>query len=257
MTTFVLHCLHGTFQSPGVWSGLEAQLSSRVQAPLRIVPERLEPPRSGGCETWARSYCAGVARQRETNGLPGARVLLGYSLGGRLAMHVLLACPEAWTAAVLVAAHPGDADPGVRAEVRERDAAWAARCRSGEPWDRLLEEWDALPVFGGYPNRASRDPARLGRERCARSFEAFSRGGQADLRGALAAAELPPVLYLTGADDTRYPALGAELAACVAGVRHETIPGAGHRVPWDQPGEFADRVGRFLNALAARPGADG
>lgn len=257
MTTFVLHCLHGTFQSPGVWSGLDARLSACMPAPLRLVPEGLEPPRSGGCETWARDFCARVARRTETEGPHRARVLLGYSLGGRLAMHALLACPEAWAAAVLVAAHPGDADPAVRAGVRERDAAWAARCRSEEPWDRLLEEWDALPVFGGHPNRAPRDPARLGRQRCARSFEAFSRGAQADLRAALAEADLPPVLYLTGADDPRYPALGAELAARVAGVRHETIPRAGHRLPWDQPGAFADRVGSFLSSLAAPRGADG
>lgn len=257
MTTFIVHCLHGTFQGPGVWSSLDARLSDRVREPLRVIAETLEPPRSGGCEAWARSFCARVTRRRETDEPERRRVLLGYSLGGRLAMHVLLACPGAWTAAVLVGAHPGDSDPDVRAEVRERDARWAARCRSGEPWERLLEEWDALPVFAGHPNRAPRDPAAPDRERCARSFEAFSRGRQADLRPALAAAPLPPVLYLTGAEDPGYRALGAELSTRVAALRHETIPGAGHRVPWDQPADFADRVGRFLNSLAARPGTAG
>jgi 2-succinyl-6-hydroxy-2,4-cyclohexadiene-1-carboxylate synthase len=257
MTTFVLHCLHGTFQGPGVWTSLETTLSEHVRVPLRIIAETLEPPRSGGGEAWARSFCARVARRRETGGVEQMRILLGYSLGGRLAMQTLLACPGAWSAAVLVAAHPGDSDPDVRAEARERDARWAARCRGVEPWERLLEEWDALPVFAGHPNRASRDPAVLSRERCARSFEAFSRGRQADLRSALAAAKLPPVLYVTGADDSRYRAIGTELSTRVAPLRHETIPGAGHRVPWDQPAEFADRVGTFLNSLAARPGADG
>jgi len=245
-----LHCLHGTFQTPAVWSDFEARLAGRAGAPagdaLRVLAEDVDPPATGGLETWAAGLC------RRQAGAPDdgeARVPLGYSLGGRLAMHALLACPRTWSAAVLVAAHPGGGSEAERAAVRQRDARWAERCRR-DPWARLLADWDAQPVFGGRPNRAPRPPDGFDRERCARVFEAFSRAGQADLRPRLAAAPLPPVLYVTGAEDARYGALGDELAERVPAITHVVVPGAGHRVPWDRPAEFAVVVRGFLREVA-------
>lgn len=257
MATLTLHCLHGTFQGPGVWNGLAKRLARRLDVPLRVVAEDVEPPSAGGLRAWARAFCRRIREATETSLADAPRALLGYSLGGRLAMQALLTCPDSWVAAVLVAAHPGDSDPAVRAEVRSRDAAWASRCRIGEPWEQLLADWDAQPVFGGHPNLAPRLPETLDGNRCARMFEEFSRAGQADLRPALAAARLPPVLYVTGRDDPRYPTLGDELAAAVPGLRHETVEGAGHRVPWDRPEEFDERVARFLSRAAVRRGDRG
>ena len=240
-----VHCLHGILQSPTVWSGFEARLGDQARSAVRVVPEVVDPPEAGGLAAWAEAFC-GRTGGDPADGSP--RVLLGYSLGGRLAMHALLVCPRSWSAVVLVAAHPGGGTDAERAAVRSRDAAWAERCRR-DRWEDLLADWDALPVFGGRPNRAPRPPAGLDRERHARTFEAFSRGGQADLRPRLAATALPPVLYVTGADDARYGALGDELAEFVPAITHVVVPDAGHRVPWDQPGEFAETVGRFLREV--------
>lgn len=243
-----LHCLHGTFQHPGVWSDLEARLGDEV----RVVAETIEPPAEGGLAGWADAYCARLARDDaagRSGRRSGRRMLLGYSLGGRLAMHALVACPAAWDAAVLVSAHPGGGGAEERAAVRRRDERWAARCRR-EPLAGLLREWDALPVFGDYPNRAPRRLDALDAGRQARMFEAFTRSEQADLRPALAAAPLPPILYVTGADDPRYGELGAELASLVASLTHVVVPEAGHRVPWDRPAELADLVRAFMRSMS-------
>ncbi|MFW6088861.1 MAG: alpha/beta fold hydrolase [Gemmatimonadota bacterium] len=245
-----LHCLHGTFQTPDVWSGFGTRLAGRAgdRRPVRVLAEDVDPPATGGLEAWATSYCR---RFGKVGGEGAARVLLGYSLGGRLAMHALVACPRAWSGAVLVAAHPGGGSAAERAEVRRRDAAWAERCRH-DPWDLVLADWDAQGVFGGRPNRAPRPPDGLDRERCARTFEAFSRAGQADLRPGLAAAPLPPVLYMTGSDDARYGALGDELAERIPAITHVAVAGAGHRVPWDRPDNFAAAVRRYLREVVRR-----
>lgn len=237
-----VHCLHGTFQTPAAWSGLEARLAVHAGRDVRIVAEAVDPPVTGGPAAWADGLCR-RAGAGSADGMP--RVLIGYSLGGRLAMHALLACPATWSAAVLVAAHPGGGTRDERAAVRRRDAGWAERCRRDSLVD-LLADWDAQPVFGGRPNRAPRPANQLDRERCARMFEAFSRGAQTDLRPLLAAATLPPVLFVTGADDARYRGLGDELARRVPAITHAVVPDAGHRVPWDRPDEFAATVGRFL-----------
>lgn len=253
MTREVVHCLHGALQTPAVWSGFEARLSTRLPGGVRVVAEAIDPPEAGGAPAWAAGFCRRVAGARGYSvDVQGGRVLLGYSLGGRLAMHALLSCPELWSAAVLIAAHPGGGDATEREAIRRRDARWAERCRR-EPWPTLLAEWDDLPVFGGRPNRSARSPDGLDPERCARLFTAFSRAEQADLRAALAEAPLPPVLYVTGAEDIRYGALGAELSALVPSLEHAEVEDAGHRVPWDQPVAFAELVGRFLRASRRSP----
>jgi len=242
-----LHCLHGTFQAPGAWSGFEARLAEHGRAgkAVRVLAEEIDPPATGGAGAWAAALCR---RLRTPCGDGDTRALLGYSLGGRLAMHALVTCPHAWSAAVLVSAHPGGGSEEERAAVRRRDAAWADRSR-GDRWEELLADWDAQAVFGGRSNRAPRPADGLDRERCARTFEVFSRGMQADLRPQLAAMPLPPVLYVTGADDARYGALGEELAVLVPEITHVVVPGAGHRVPWDRPDEFAATVRHFLGEV--------
>jgi len=242
-----LHCLHGTFQTPVAWADLADRLAEhRASGPaVRVLPEEIDPPDRGGAEVWAGGLC------RRVSVLPvddGVRVLLGYSLGGRLAMHALIACPRTWSAAILVAAHPGGGTEAERAKRRKRDAVWAERCRR-DRWEDLLSDWDAQPVFGGRANRAARLPGGFDRERCARMFEAFSRGGQADLRPRLLAAPLPPVLYVTGADDARYGALGDELAELVPAITHVVVPGAGHRVPWERADDFATMIRGFVREL--------
>lgn len=240
-----LHCLHGTLQSPVVWAGLEDRLPADSAAgPIRVVAESIVPPSRGGLAEWAAHFCERIARDDHPEG--DARVLLGYSLGGRLSMHALVRCPRCWSSVILVAAHPGGDIEAERSAIRQRDRAWAARCRS-EPLDAVLTDWDELPVFTGRPNRAPRS-RELGAERQARIFEAFSRGRQPDLRDALSRVVLPPILYLTGSDDVRYGRIGEELAARFPAIRHEVIPDAGHRVPWDRPDAFAAAVSRFLAA---------
>lgn len=240
-----LHCLHGTLQAPGVWSDFEERLQGDDATPVRVIAESIVPPPRGGLEAWAADFCESIAGDESSRG--DSRVLLGYSLGGRLAMQVLARCPDRWTSAVLVAAHPGVDAEDDRAAIRERDRAWASRCRS-ESLARVLADWDELPVFGGRPNRAPRSPDELDPERQARMFEAFSRGGQPDLREALSKAALPPILYLTGSDDERYSRIGRDLAARIPALRHEVVSDAGHRVPWDRPDAFAAAVSRFLEA---------
>ncbi len=240
-----LHCLHGTLQSPAVWAGFDERLRAHLAGPIRVVAESIVPSPQDGLEAWAADFCKRIVRGDDPR--QERRILLGYSLGGRLAMHALARCPRPWSSAVLVAAHPGGDAEHERAAIRDRDEAWARRCRR-EPLDVVLAHWDALPVFGDRPNQAPRTAGELDPDRQARIFEAFSRGRQRDLRDALSSAPLPPVLYVTGSDDIRYGAIGRELAERNPGLRHEVIPHAGHRVPWDQPDAFAAAVSRFLEA---------
>lgn len=72
--------------------------------------------------------------------------LVGYSMGGRLALAYAAARPEAVRRLVLESASPGLASPGEREERRASDAALAKRIED-HGTAAFLDEWEALSLF--------------------------------------------------------------------------------------------------------------
>lgn len=157
-------------------------------------------------------------------------ILVGYSLGGRLALHALASFPERWVVAVIVSAHPGLCCVEDRIARRTSDAIWADRARTMD-WGAFLDQWNAQPLFGEVSPelRARQAGLEARRESIAKAFETWSLGRQEDLRSRLGRFT-GPVLWITGESDTRFTRLGAEMAAVFPDFRHLVVPGAGHRV---------------------------
>jgi 2-succinyl-6-hydroxy-2,4-cyclohexadiene-1-carboxylate synthase len=171
--------------------------------------------------------------------------LLGYSLGGRLAMHAVLAHPELYSGAIFVSTNPGLESEADRATRLASDLAWAARFRADQ-WSTVVNDWNAQPVLAaatGSPGRLERKISDFDRASLASALDIWSLGRQADLRSQLAQLAIP-VLYLTGEQDTKFTSLISALAL-PAGHQQTVIPGAGHRLPWDRPREFAEAVKKF------------
>jgi 2-succinyl-6-hydroxy-2,4-cyclohexadiene-1-carboxylate synthase len=239
-----LWCLHGNLQLPTVWDSLAAQLTASLEMPLAIETEDLWKSLASSCEAWARQFC-----QRVSQSPPAERqVLLGYSLGGRLAFHAIIHQPALWTGAVIVSADPGLADEQVR-QVRVRcDRTWGQRFLA-EPWENLLAEWDALPIFAGRINTLPRPSSAFSRTLICQAFEAYSKGHQADLLPALSTLHHPPILYLSGAEDTPACQIGEKLAIACPNVTSAIIPDAAHRSPWENSSRFLQVVTPFLLSL--------
>lgn len=248
-----LYCLHGALQGPDVWKPLADALTSFERPRVRLIAEDLLDAPAAGLDDWADRFCSRI----RAAGAGGGRILLGYSLGGRLALHALAACPGLWDGAIVVSAHPGGDDPGAREAIRRRDRRWALRLES-EPPARVLRDWDAQPVFGGGPTPAHRPAGSLDGRRWATALRTFSRAEQADLLPRLQAAKLPRLLAVAGADDGPYAAIARRIATAVPAAEVRLVPGAGHRVPWERPEEFTSLVAGFLrgSCSAAPPSAD-
>lgn len=232
-----LWCLHGAVGEAADWRGV----GLGDTWPLRFV----DLWRFLACRPMSLAETAG-ALNAEAAAAGGRHVLLGYSLGGRLALHALLEHGHPWQAAVIVAAHPGLEDDAERRARREADAAWAAAALAD--WERFVDEWQAQPVLAGT---ACFDRNRLKRRRreVARSFVEWSLGGQASLWQRLGEIEVP-VLWVTGERDTKFTALGRRAVNALPRGRHWLAEAAGHRVPWEVPGPFAARVAEFLEQSA-------
>jgi len=174
------------------------------------------------------------------------RALLGYSMGGRLALHALLEIPHPWRAAVIVSAHPGLESDAEREARRAADAAWATRALAGN-WQEFLTAWNAQPVLGG----AIRDPQASGglvirRREIARSFVDWSLGAQQPLWDRLHEITIP-VLWVAGEHDAKFLDLAKRATALIPNSRLAVAPGSGHRVPWEAEEWLAAEVAGFLS----------
>ena len=218
----------------------------------------------------------GAALNREVEATEGRNVLLGYSMGGRLALHALLEAgrgesPQAqpaagrrsyspWDAGVIVSAHPGLEDEEEKEARRARDAEWASKALSGD-WKAFLEAWNGQAVLGApkiegstlnFEGRRALEPRR---EAVARSFMDWTLGGQEALWGRLREIDCP-LLWCVGEKDEKFRAIGERVGEILA-MRQDAsatlwvAERAGHRVPWETPEAFAKKVGEFLEQVVS------
>ncbi|HBW4581635.1 TPA: 2-succinyl-6-hydroxy-2,4-cyclohexadiene-1-carboxylate synthase [Klebsiella aerogenes] len=158
--------------------------------------------------------------------------LIGYSLGGRVAMN--FACqPRAGLRGLIVeGGHPGLQDEASRQARLINDSAWAERFRR-EPLAQVFADWYQQPVFASL-NAAQRESLVALRRRnngatLAAMLEATSLARQADLRPSLQARDFP-FHYLCGERDAKFRAIAQALAADTHIIHH-----AGHNAHRDNP----------------------
>ena len=169
------------------------------------------------------------------------RVLAGYSMGGRLALQALIDGAP-FDRAVIVSA--GLNLEGGREERRTRDEAWAKRFES-DPWNDVMRDWNAQPVFGGHVvERFERD---YDRRELARQLRENSPSLLPPLAPRLHEITIP-VLWIAGERDQRYVEAGRRAVSLLPHAELWICPNAGHRVPWEQPEAFAARLREFVGA---------
>lgn len=174
-------------------------------------------------------------------------ILMGYSLGGRLALHALINAPDLWRGAVIISAHPGLADKTARRQRRHSDAEWAARFRA-EDWSTLMQAWNGRAVFDPKGFSFDRHEKQYQRKQLSEALTYWSLGEQADLRDKIAALKMP-ILWLVGENDVTYQALAATLTFANPQSRLWVVPQASHRAPWEQPKAFAEQVKAFIKEI--------
>lgn len=173
-------------------------------------------------------------------------LLIGYSLGGRLALHALLNNPKQWKGAVIISAHPGLSDPLEKAKRLEHDRKWAARFEK-EEWASLMQAWNGQEVFSHDPS-VERKEHEYRRDQLVHTLLKGSLSTQADLRHQISQLEMP-LLWITGSQDHRFSTLAQTLSFKHPLSRWAKVEGAGHRVPWTQPADFKNLLQQFQDEL--------
>ena len=236
---------HGFTQTGRLWGPLGDALARRHE----VVRVDL-PGHAGSSEVAADLPRAADLLVRAGGDAPEPFDLLGYSLGARIALHAALAHPGRVRRLVLVGATAGIEDPEARRRRRARDVALA------DALEARAETSKASSAVG-WPPRCSPGCADAGLEERLRNTAA---GLASSLRLAGTGTQVPlwgrlgeitqPVLVLVGADDARFVAAGARLAASLGDGVFSLVPGAGHAAHLAQP-RLTDRlVETFLGDAA-------
>lgn len=233
-------CLHGAMQTSSVWDPFLDKLCLSAQ-PVGVKKVDLYDNISTSLEQWARSFCSTVTAESSKE----KPFLLGYSLGGRLAMHAYVNSPHLWSGVIIVSADPGTQSEAARENMLEKDLAWSRRFQS-EDLETLLLEWDHAPVFCQRSNTAPRELTNLDSSKISKLISVYSKGRQQDLLPRLQQEGEVPMLYLSGEEDHKYSMIGEDLSRSCTSVIHQIIPDAGHRVPWENPAGFLSAVNQFL-----------
>ncbi len=176
----------------------------------------------------------------------GEAVYVGYSMGGRIALHAALRHPDAVLGLVLIGATAGIDDPTERAARRTADAALAERLVA-DGLERFLDGWLDGPLFAGLSDAAACREARLTNrpDGLAASLRHCGTGTQEPLWRRLHRLHRPAVI-VAGAEDHKFTALGARLVQAMPNASMTSVPGT-HAVQLEQPEQTAAAVRAFLS----------
>jgi 2-succinyl-6-hydroxy-2,4-cyclohexadiene-1-carboxylate synthase len=233
-------CLHGFSQRGRSWR----ELAVLVGGPHRWLAPDVE----------AATLEAATADLLDLWDATGARRshLVGYSAGGRLALHLATRHPERLRTLTVISAHAGFEGPA-RAARQAADEALAARIEV-EGIDWFADHWGQLPMFASLRRRRPELRGPLDADR--RSHD--PRRLAAALRGMGGAAAEPfwdrlpsvgvPALVVAGAEDTPYVEHAGRLARLLACARAVIVPGAGHAVHLENPPAVASLLAAHLSS---------
>jgi 2-succinyl-6-hydroxy-2,4-cyclohexadiene-1-carboxylate synthase len=241
--------LHGFTQSGRSW--LET-ISKMPKGWMWIVPDL-----RGHGDTWTRSDapCTMDActddLERLWDHLDVARThLVGYSMGGRLALHVAARRPERVLSLLTIGAHAG-LEEEAREGRRRGDAALAQRLEE-EGLEAFVNYWTSQPLFAGLERRGPAFVAQARAERLSNhvaglvcSLQGMGAGAMEPIWDDLADLTVP-CTFVAGQLDHGYVALARRLAATVPNGRVVVVPRAGHTVHQERPEAFAGVLATHL-----------
>jgi 2-succinyl-6-hydroxy-2,4-cyclohexadiene-1-carboxylate synthase len=177
----------------------------------------------------------------------GRATYIGYSLGGRVALHVALQHPALVERLVLIGATGGLETIGEREQRQLADEALAASLEA-DGLDVFLQRWLAQPLFAGLTPASSYVDIRFQNrpEGLAASLRNTGTGRQEDLWPQLSSIQCP-TLILTGSQDEKFTRLGERLRTTI-GKRAEVlnVRDVGHTVHLESPTLTSDVVREWL-----------
>ncbi|HXZ04944.1 MAG TPA: 2-succinyl-6-hydroxy-2,4-cyclohexadiene-1-carboxylate synthase [Ktedonobacteraceae bacterium] len=248
--------LHGFTGSAASWG---QHLDTLAEYGLHIIAIDLpghgqsDAPKDPACYSIERHQHDILAVLQAMEVHEGQSILLGYSMGGRIALYT--AFSGFFRALILESASPGIENIEEREERRRSDEAIATSIeREGVP--AFVERWERLPLFVSQQTLPSEIKEALHAQRLqnkatglAQSLRGIGTGVQPSLYAQLPTLHIP-VLLIAGALDIKFTKIAQRMAQLLPQAQLHIVPTAGHTVHLEQPHIFTTLVKDFCLSMA-------
>lgn len=240
-----LLALHGFTGRGDDWADLSTRLGNRV----RIIAPDLPGHGNSDIPTRPNAYAMSEIAPHLRQLIDEPCHLLGYSMGGRLALYLATQYPDKFLSLTLESASPGLKTDTEQTERRQRDNQLADRILAeGISW--FVEYWENLTLWDTQTDaqKAYLHQRRLQNDALglANSLRGMGTGVMPALWGKLNQLTMPTQL-IVGAEDSKFARINTEMHALIPNVQLHTIPNAGHTVHLEHPDTFATLMSEFLS----------
>lgn len=177
--------------------------------------------------------------------------IIGYSMGGRLALSFAMMFPERVRSLILESSSPGLETDKERQDRILQDKKLAGKLNS-EGIESFVRFWEDIPLFQSQKSlsldvRESIRVERLGQEAegLADSLTYMGTGAQPSWWGKLSSLFLPTLL-LVGELDEKFVLINERMAKLIPNCKMEVIKEAGHALHIERPVDFNSIVKQYL-----------
>lgn len=239
--------LHGFTGCTENWREVMTSLQTRRRVIAIDLPGHGQTEAPNDVAQYAMPF---VARQisafnAEVIGEP--TIVLGYSMGGRLALFLALHHHDQVNSLILESASPGLATETERQSRIASDEALAQRIER-DGIEKFIDEWEQLPLFASQMQlplearmrlrelRLKNKPAGL-----ALSLRGMGTGAQSSLWDRLGE-WTKPALLISGERDAKFVEINRAMAQRMTSATHHIVANAGHAVHFEHPERYADLI---------------
>jgi 2-succinyl-6-hydroxy-2,4-cyclohexadiene-1-carboxylate synthase len=248
-----LFFLHGFLGCPQDWDEVISLLPSNIKINCHVIDyfrEKSLSPENTFLE-WSHHFNEWACRQVESQEI---NILVGYSLGGRLALHAFEENPSLWRKLILISVNPGfDDDCYVSQDANhdefisnERQARWCndniwAQNFLDAPWEEVIRRWNQQPVFQGVSLEPLRHEMNYNKELLSLALRQWSLAQQKNFKEFIRE-QVSKIVWLVGDRDQKFLELSLEMKNAIQDLNVKVISEASHRVIFDRPQNVAIEI---------------
>ncbi|ABL66102.1 2-succinyl-6-hydroxy-2,4-cyclohexadiene-1-carboxylate synthase [Chlorobium phaeobacteroides] len=241
--------LHGFLGSKEEWRSLALSIENRYSSLIVDLPGHGEAPslevaaRTGFFERTAEA----LAQIISVEASPPC-FLVGYSMGGRLALFLALRFPELFSKVIILSASPGLQTLGERSRRQKQDDQIARKIEKN--FEGFLRFWYEQPLFFSLKNhprfreteqkRQQNNPGEL-----ALALRLLGTGVQPSLWDELADNRIP-IAFFAGEKDPKFVEIGMQMVKLCPSSNLEIFADCGHALHIENREEFTSRLKVFF-----------
>ncbi len=171
------------------------------------------------------------------------KIFIGYSLGGRLGLHLLKNQPHIFDHFIFVSTNPGLSEENEKINRIKSDTQWVS-ILNNETWDNFIKQWNSQEVLSSHALQPSRYEKDFDKKKLSLSLEKWSLGYQEDFRQ-LIQANKNKITWVVGAKDSKFLDIAEDMKQKKILQDFSRI-NSGHRVLFENPKELSELIRKVL-----------